>query len=141
MEALAFEVRIIGSGIPFREGCILIKFAREQTPGQRAVDQDSYVVFQAVWDDLFQSLPVKKVEFGLIGVQRGNLSPGLHLLHAVVAHTDRSNLPFIVELFHGGRRLFYRRIRIRPVYLVDVDIIRVQIAQAVLHFLANTLRL
>ena len=54
------------------------------------------------------------------------MSKDVHLLQRVVAHSDRPDLALRVKLVHRGGGLLYRNQRIRPMNLVDIDVIGLQ---------------
>src|ERR1700674_3779595 len=57
----------------------------------------------------------------------------------MVAHTDRANFALIVKVSQRGCCLFYGHQGVRPVYLIDIDIIRLEATQRILKLLENAL--
>src|SRR5258705_9542484 len=68
-------------------------------------------------------------------MQRRHLAKFLHLDRAEIAHSDGANLSRPIQLAHGFRALRDRRVRIRPVHLVEIDDVGLQTAQGILGFL------
>src|ERR1700741_1775567 len=84
-------------------------------------------------------LPFEEIVGRLDGVQRRNRFEALHFFRRIVAHTDRTNLPLVVEFTKSGGCLLDEDERIRPVHLVNVDVVRLETAERVLEFLENAL--
>src|SRR5690606_39268907 len=77
----------------------------------------------------------------LVGMQRRDAAPPFHLLHVIVADADGPHLALLEQPVHGLRGIFHGRVRIGPVNLVDVDVVRLQVPQALLDLLADALGL
>src|SRR6266851_1554888 len=68
-------------------------------------------------------------------MQRRDLAKFFHLGRAEIAHADGANLSRAVQFTHGFRDLRKRRMRIRPMDLIQIDDIGLQTAQGILGFL------
>src|ERR1700728_785706 len=62
----------------------------------------------------------------------------MHLLRRVIAHTNRADEPFLAELLHSPRGFLDRDGQIRPVNLIDVDVVRAQATERILDFLPDS---
>src|SRR5439155_310931 len=62
-------------------------------------------------------------------VERGRALKYVHLLQRVVAHSDGPDLALLVKLVHRRGGLLYGNQRIRPMNLVDIDVIGLQATQ------------
>ena len=68
-------------------------------------------------------------------MQRRHVLEHAHLFQRVVAHSNRSNLSLFVKPVHRLCCFLYRNQRIRPVNLINIDVIGLQAAQRVIDFL------
>jgi len=77
-------------------------------------------------------LPLQQVIGRLRCMERSDRAKEAHLLDGVVADSDRANLPLTVELMHRLSRFLDGHRGVRPVYLIDIDVIGLQAPQGIL---------
>ena len=70
-------------------------------------------------------------------MQRRGLLEQVHLFQGVIAHPDSPDLSLLVKLLHRGCGLFNWNKRVRPMNLIDVDVIGLQAAQRVIYFVGD----
>src|ERR1700691_881946 len=76
-------------------------------------------------------------------LQRCNGRDGLRAAHFVrieIGHTDPAHFAFALKLRHGGPAFLDVRVRLGPVYLVEVDNVQLETAQAGFRFGADGVR-
>src|SRR5260221_8600032 len=74
---------------------------------------------------------------GLNSVQRRNRFEARHFFRRIVAHSNRTNLPLVVEFTKSGGRLLDGNKRIRPMHLIYINVARLKTSERVLEFLEN----
>jgi len=77
----------------------------------------------AIW----QHVPFDAFFESIIGwlhhVNRGDMSEHVHLFQRVIAQTDGSDLSLLVKLVHRSSGFLNRDQRIRPMNLIDIDVV------------------
>ena len=85
--------------------------------------------FAAIGQDTLLDAAFKQIERRLQDVQRRNALEPLHLCDREVAHADCANLALLEERAHGLGGFLDGDQRVRPMNLIDVDVIGLQSAQ------------
>src|SRR5262245_10765853 len=70
-------------------------------------------------------------------MQRCGLLEQVHLFQRVVTHSNGPDFSLFIKLLHRGCCLFNWNKRVRPMNLIDVDIIGLQAAQRVINFVSD----
>src|SRR5215475_190570 len=70
-------------------------------------------------------------------MQGRGLLEQFHLFKGVVAHSDGADFSLFIKLLHRSRCLFDWNKRVRPMNLIDVDVIGLQAAQRVINFIRD----
>ena len=104
--------------------------AGEQAAAKGTVAEDGYIVGRAPAPDGAVDLAIEDVVGRLVRVERRNKAERRHLDDAEVAHTQRSHLPLALELAQQSGNFGDGSARIRPVNLVEIDIVGAQAAKA-----------
>src|ERR1019366_3355720 len=134
-----FESRRLEFGISpaqvvaFKLG-IAIHPPAEQSTADRAVCQYRYAVALAVRQDIFFYLALEKIVGRLRGMNRSDQAEFIHLRRRKVANANRANLALLEKSGHRVGGLVNRCQRIRPVHLVDIDLVGPEPLQRRLDF-------
>jgi hypothetical protein len=73
--------------------------------------------------------PFKEIVRRLNGIEPGHGAKLVHLRGRIVAHSDRTDLTLVAEILERSRRFRNRRLEVRPVHLIKVNVVRAQPAQ------------
>src|SRR4029077_10280038 len=82
---------------------------------------------------------LEKIVRRLNSVQRRDSLEALHLLRRIVADSNSANLALLVECPKSSGGLLDGNTGIRPVHLVNVNVVRLETTQRIVEFLENTL--
>src|SRR5215204_6398147 len=136
-EILALEDVAMRAPVALREMLVRSHVSGEQTVGERSVDQDAYAVLGAVGQDLLLYIAPEEMVRGLQRVELVGLLELGHLLRVEVRDPDVADLALLHQLLERARGLREGHVRVRPVHLVEVDVVGAQEAQAALHALTQ----
>ncbi len=70
-------------------------------------------------------------------MQGCRFAKSIHLFGRIIAHPDAANLSCLLKFEQRFRRLRYRNTRVRPMHLINIDIVGSEPFQRVIDFLAN----
>ncbi len=71
-------------------------------------------------------------------MKRRNGSEAIHLRRRIVAHADRANFPLFIKFPQCRGCFLNRRHSVRPMHLVNIDVVGLQAPQRVLKLLQNS---
>ena len=129
-ELLTLEVGAAAAPV-VRGECRLLRHRPGKQPvSKRTVDEDTDVVLRRVRKDFRLDVAVEHVVWRLIGLDRPVLGELCHLTRAVVGNARVPDLPFAHEIGERTAGLLGRRRGVRPVHLVEIDVVRPQIPKA-----------
>src|SRR6266851_3172781 len=87
---------------------------------------------RAVRKDLALHPSVEHMPAILYDIDAANLHAGFELGEAKIRHADIAHLALLDDVIEGAHRLFERRVDIRPMHQIDIDVIGLQVPQALL---------
>ena len=93
----------------------------------------------AIRKDLVLDAALEKVVGRLQHMQRRDTPEGLHLRDREIAHPDGADLSLLIERSHRRSGFLHRHQRVRPVHLVDIDVIGAQTPQRVFDLARDAL--
>src|SRR5579875_1234935 len=105
------------------------------------IDNDADIVFLAEWQDLSLHFAINQRVGRLKRADGSDGHSAAHLADVEVGDTDIAHLALFLQRGHRLPAFFDIVVRNRPVYLIKIDDIDSQAAQAILHLAANRLRL
>src|SRR5690625_939910 len=118
---------------------ILPDFPRQKTTLQRAVGQNSLIVVTAPGNQLLFYIPPDHTVWDLIGCECQELFCFDHLLPVVVADSGFTDFSLFLQSDDGLHRLFYRRGQIRPVDLIEINVVCIKPSQTIFTLLDHIL--
>src|SRR5580704_12392851 len=113
--------------------------AAQQSTAEGPVRERGDAAAHSIWQNVAFYFAFEKIEGRLNGVKRRNGPETRHLFGRIVTHTDSANFPLFVELAKRGGCLLDGDERIRPMHLINVDVVRLKTAQRILDLPENTL--
>src|SRR6266850_8076045 len=113
--------------------------AAEQSAAKRSVGERGDAAVAGVWQKIAFDFALEKIVGRLNGVKRRDGSETHHLFRRIVAHPDSANFPLFVEFAKSPGGLLDRNERVRPVHLVDINVVGSQATQRILELLENAL--
>src|SRR6267378_6120651 len=113
--------------------------AAQESAAQRSVSERGDAALAGVRQDITLDFALEKIVGRLNGVKRRDGSETRHLFWRIVAHTDSANLALFVKLAKRPGGLLDRNKRVRPVHLVNIDVVGSETTQRILELLENAL--
>src|SRR6266849_273529 len=113
--------------------------AAQQSATERAVCERGKTAPKSVRQNIAFDFALEEIVGRLNCVKWRDSFETRHLFGRIVAYANCPNLAFFVELTKSGGCLLNGDERIRPVHLIDVDVIRPKTTQRILELLKNTL--
>src|SRR5215469_7542245 len=115
--------------VVFRKLAISAHSATEQSPAKSAIGERSNPVVKSVRQDVVLDFTFEEVIRRLNCVKGCSRLELLDLLGGMVADADGPYLAPFVELTKSGGRLFDGGLRIRPMDLINIDVVGLQAPQ------------
>src|SRR5882762_4460814 len=111
----------------------------QQSAAKRSIRERGDAAVAGVWQNIAFDFALEKIVGRLNGVKRRDGSETRHLFWRIVAHTDSANLALFVKLAKRPGGLLDRNERVRPVHLVDINVVGSEPTQRILELLENAL--
>src|SRR5436190_2345272 len=138
-EGFAREVRTARPPVVLRESRLGCHGSGKQPVRHRPVDEHADIVIHGIGQDLVFDLATEQVVRRLQGLHPAEASQVFDLLHVVVRNTDVADLVPLHQLLERPGGLLRRGVLVRPVDLVQVDVVRFKVPQARVHALPKPL--
>src|SRR5712675_617332 len=113
--------------------------AAQQSAAKRSVRKRGDATVAGVRQNIAFDFALEKIVGRLNGVKRRDGSETRHLFRRIVAHPDSSNFSLFVEFAKRAGGLLNRNERVRPVHLVDINVVGSEPTQRILELLENAL--
>src|SRR5713226_525920 len=113
--------------------------AAQQSAAEGAVRERGDAAAESVRQNVAFYFALEEIVGRLNRVKRRDGFETLHLFGRIIAYADGANLALFVEVTKSGGCLFDGDERIRPVHLINIDVVRLETTQRTLEFLENTL--
>jgi hypothetical protein len=111
--------------------------SRKQAAAQGAIPECGDIVLKAIGQDLDFHVALEEVVRRQDDVKRSDAPEALDLGYREIADADRPDLALLQEHAHCVGRLFDRNQSIRPVDLVDIDVVRLQASQRLVDLMQD----
>src|SRR6267142_5689710 len=113
--------------------------AAQQSAAECTVSECNDSAAESIRQNVPFDLALEEIVGRLNRVKRRDGSETLHLFGRIVAYADSTNLSLFVDFAKSVGCLLDGRERIRPVHLIDINVVRLEAAQRILELLENTL--
>src|SRR6266436_3744415 len=113
--------------------------AAQQSAAEGAVGERGDAAAKSEWLNVAFYLAFEEIIRGLNRVKRRDSSETCHLFGRIIANADGANLALFVEFAKSRRCLLDGDEGVRPVYLVDIDVVRLETTEGILKLLENAL--
>src|SRR5216683_4423751 len=113
--------------------------AAQQSAAEGAVRERGDAAAESVRQNVAFYFAFEEIVGRLNRVKRRDGFETLHLIRRIVAYADGTNLALVVEFTKSDGCLLDGNTRIRPVHLVNIDVVRLETTQRILEFLENAL--
>src|SRR5258707_7951157 len=131
------EFGIVAAQVVTAKGSIGLHAAAQQTAAQGTVGERRDAVVATIGQNTLLRLAFKEIVWRLGRVQRRDRAKRTHLLDREITDSNRADFSSPMKFGHRLGHLLDRRIRIRPVHLIDVDNVSTQPAQRILDLLVD----
>src|ERR1700687_2044944 len=109
----------------------------QQSATEGSVSERRDAAADSVWQNVAFNFAFEEIVRGLNRVKRRDGSEALHLFRRIVAYADSANFALFVELTERSGCLLDGNEWIRPVHLVNINVVRLETTQRILEFLQN----
>src|SRR5229473_4507785 len=113
--------------------------AAQQSAAEGAVRERGDAAAESVRQNVAFYFAFEEIVGRLNRVKRRDGFETLHLIRRIVAYADGTNLALVVEFTKSDGCLLDGNTRIRPVHLVNIDVVRLETTQRILEFLEDAL--
>src|SRR5712671_6461047 len=113
--------------------------AAQQSAAKRSIRECRDAAVAGVRQNIALDFTLEKIVGRLNGVKWRDGSETRHLFRRIVAHPDSANFPLFVEFAKSPGGLLDRNERVRPVHLIDIDVVGSEPTQRILELLENAL--
>src|SRR6266478_4775354 len=113
--------------------------AAQQSAAEGTVSERGDSTAESIRQNVPFDLSLEEIVGRLNRVKRRAGSETPHLFGRIVANADSANFALFVEFTKSGGCLLDGNERIRPVHLVNIDVVCLETTQRILEFLENTL--
>src|SRR5258707_1075125 len=138
MRWLELWIRVLAH-IVLRKLAIGAHGAAQQSAAKRSVRERGDATVAGVRQNIALDFALEKIIGRLNGVKRRDGSETRHVFRRIVAHPDSANFPLFIEFAKRAGGLLDRNERVRPVHLVDINVVGSEPTQRILELLENAL--
>src|SRR5712671_314637 len=111
----------------------------QQSTTEGSVSERGDAAVAGVRQNITFDFALKKIVGWLNGMKRRDGSETRHLFGGIVAHSDSANFALFIKLTKRAGGRLDRNERVRPVNLVNIDVVRSETPQRILELLENAL--
>src|SRR5438132_4368883 len=101
----------------------------EQTTSTGAISERGDAVDESVRQNVALDFAFEEIVRGLNCVERRNSLESRHLFRGIIADANRADLALFVQFAKSGGGLLDGDARIRPVHLINIDVVGLQAAE------------
>src|SRR6266853_5184606 len=113
--------------------------AAEQSTAKSAISECGDAVAESVRKNVALDFAFEEIVRRLNCVERRNSLESCHLFRGIIADANGADLALFEQFAKSGGGLFDRDARIRPVHLINIDVVSLQAAEWIVEFLENAL--
>src|SRR5712692_866670 len=111
----------------------------QQSAAEGTVSERGETAAKSVGQNVAFDFAFEEIVRRLNRVKRRDGFESLHLFGRMIADADGANLALFVEFAKSGGGLLDGDERIRPMHLIDIDVVRLEATERILELLENTL--
>src|SRR5882762_10917233 len=103
--------------------------AAEQSTAKSAISECGDAVAESVRQNVALDFAFEEIVRRLNCVERRNSLESCHLFGGIIADADGADFALAIEFTKRGGGLFDGDVRVRPVHLIDIDVVRLETAE------------